>query len=195
MKLKEINWVAMAAGLMLLVGFFLPWIRVESIPDAIAGWQLGLYAPKLGAAYYAAYIVPVLGALLAVLSVKKPRVSGVLGTMTGALALGWGMFEVVRFLYTRTFAGLWLSVAAAALMFIGGLINWRRGRAAKAGAKAGAKASAKASGEIGDEKAKPRVAVEEDAAAEIPEEVPEEIPEMTEEDMNALDEALEGLDE
>ncbi len=188
MKLKEINWVAMAAGLMLLVGFFLPWIRVESIPDAVAGWQLGLYAPKLGAGYYAAYIVPVLGALLAVLSVKKPRWSGVLGTVTGALALGWGVFEVVRFLYTRTFAGLWLSVAAAALMFIGGLITWRRGRAAKAEAKA----YAKASGEIDEGKAKPRV---EAPAEELPEEVPEEIPEMTDEDMNALDEALEGLDE
>lgn len=189
MKLKEINWLAMTAGLMLLVGFFLPWIRLESVPQAIAGWQLGMYTPKLGSAYYAAYLVPVLGAVLTVLAVKKPRWASGVGVTTGAAILGWGVFEVVRFLYTRTFAGLWLSLAGAALMFIGGLITWKRGRSAKKESKAFAAAAEEV--EQGKKaKAKTKVVV-----AEVPEEVAEELPEMTDDDMKALDEALEGLDE
>lgn len=189
-KLKEINWVAMGAGLMLLVGFFLPWIRIESVPEAIAGWQLGIYSPKLGAAYYAAYLVPVLGALMAVLSVKKPRWASGVGIAAGATILGWGVFEVARFLYTRTFAGLWLSLAGAALMFIGGLITWKRGRAAKAEAKALAGAAKEI---VAASKGKSKAKV--DVAPAPAEEELEEMPEMSDEDMKALDEALEGLDE
>lgn len=189
MKLKEINWLALAAGLMLLVGFFLPWIRLETVPEAIAGWQLARFTPKIGSAYYAAYLVPVLGVLLSVLAVKKPRWASGLGIATGATVLGWGVFEVVRFLYTKTFAGLWLSLAGAALMFIGGLITWKRGRAAKKEEKA----FTAAKGEL--EQAKPKAKVVVAEAPEALEEVAEELPEMTEDDMKALDEALDGLDE
>ena len=189
MKLKEINWLAMAAGLMILVGFFLPWVRIESVPEAIAGWQLGIYTPKLGDAYYAAYAVPVLGALLAVLAVKKPSWASVLGVASGAAVLGWGVFEAVRFLYTKTFAGLWLSLAGAALMFVGGLITWKRGRSAKKEAKAHVDAAEAIEAARAKPAAKtPRVEV-------ANEDIPDELPELTDEDMNELDEALEGLDE
>ncbi len=194
MKWKEINWAALVGAVMLLVGFFLSWVRVEDIDSPLGGWELGLHVAKFGEAYYAAYAVPVLAVLLGVLAVKKPRWSTFLGLLMGFTALGWGMFEVVRLLYARTFAGLWVSVGGAALLFVAGLLSVRKARAAKKKSagnedESTKRESAKKDASKGESASASKVTVAEDSVA--PE---EDIPELTEAEEAELDAALAEFD-
>lgn len=125
---RDVHWVGLAGASILLAGFFLPWVRLDETKAPVAGWELGGHAAELGPAYYAVFLLPVLAFAVALLAVKRPRVAGGLGLTTGGVVLGWALFEVARVLYTRTFAGLWLSLLGAAVLFLGSLLTWRRGR-------------------------------------------------------------------
>ena len=129
--------------------------------------------------------------LIGGLSIKKPRWATGVGLTVGITILGWAIFEVVRLLYTRTFAGLWVSLLGAGLLFVGGLLTWRRGRKQK---KAAAEATVTLPGSTAGSKPirLEEPAPEPKARVEEPE---DPLPELTDDDMAELDAALGDIGE
>jgi hypothetical protein len=148
MTWKRINWPVLVASLVLLGGFFVPWLQIGDGESArvIAGYSIGSLAAVHGSGYYAAFLLPLLAVGMGVAAVKKPNVASWIAIATGASLLAWGLFEIARFLYLQTFFGLWIMVAGAMLAAFGGALTWRRAHVLVAQAKAAAKA-AKAAGD------------------------------------------------
>lgn len=135
-----------AAGL-LLIGFVVPWVRIHRGDEGfvvLAGFEIA----GLGGAYALVYLLPLLAIGMGATAVKKPSIASMLGSLTGAILVGWGLFEVGRFLYAQTFWGLWLSIGGALLAVVGGAFTWRHAHTAVAQAKAAAKAAREAAAEV-----------------------------------------------
>ena len=140
---RTINWPVLVAALVLLVGFFVPWIR---LPDGdseqlVSGASMGVIAARYGGGYYVVYLLPLLAIGMGVAAVKKPNWASILAILVGISLLVWGLFEIARFLFLQTSWGLWVTVAGAMLAAFGGALTWRRAHLLVAQAKAAAKAA------------------------------------------------------
>lgn len=140
---RAINWPVLVASLVLLVGFFVPWIR---LPDGdseqlVSGASMGVVAAQYGGGYYVVYLLPLLAIAMGVAAVKKPNWASILAIFVGISLLVWGLFEIARFLFLQTSWGLWVTVAGAMLAAFGGALTWRRAHLLVAQAKAAAKAA------------------------------------------------------
>jgi hypothetical protein len=143
MRWKQINWPVLVAALVLLVGFFVPWIR---IPDGdseqiVSGASMGVVADELGGAYYVVYLLPLFAIAMGVAAVKKPSWASMISIVVGVSLLVWGLFELARFLFLQTRWGLWVTAVGAMLAAFGGALTWRRAHLLVAQAKAAAKAA------------------------------------------------------
>lgn len=123
------------AGLLLVVGFFLPWIELPS--DSYSGLALVLddnrdIREAVGEARrWILLAIPILGIALTAIGFMGFRWSAAVAAGIGLLLIGYGIVTVVALFFQTTALGLWLIVAAAFLALGGGLVALVRARAAK----------------------------------------------------------------
>ncbi len=125
-RVKRMNLVVLAGSILVIGGFFSSWIGFEL--GQFSGFRLALEASRFGPQYSAAFLLPIMALVSALLSLKYKRISAGVATFTGAAAISWGVFEAARFLYNITFAGLWLTLVGCMVLFAGGLVTgqWTR---------------------------------------------------------------------
>lgn len=143
------------AGLMLVVGFFLPWIRLDAVNpqqaaqaggDTVAfvsGLEIAVGGDTLittaaGATPWAVlFLIPLFGAALAAVGFLGNRWSGVIGALLGLVIVLYGLVTVVMLFFRTTNYGLWVVLGGAFLAVAGGTIAWARRRSAPAKATKG----------------------------------------------------------
>ncbi|MFK7984565.1 MAG: hypothetical protein AB8I08_00915 [Sandaracinaceae bacterium] len=137
-----------AAGLMLVVGFFLPWIRLDAVNPQQAAQASGdtvafvsgleiavggdtLITTATGATPWAVlFLIPLFGAALAAVGFLGNRWSGVIGAVLGLVIVLYGLVTVVMLFFRTTSYGLWVVLGGAFLAVAGGTIAWARRRSA-----------------------------------------------------------------
>lgn len=125
-NLTNVNWVMLLGGLTLAASFFMPWMSAG--PDKIMnGMDVAAQTQSTGGSLAILYALPVLGLLIAGASLRSRKISAGLGIAAGVGMVGFGIYEVFRFLSTSTFYGMWLTLIAALLLLVGGAISghWR----------------------------------------------------------------------
>lgn len=132
---QALRGVVSLAGLGLLVGFFLPWLRFGQVA-AVSGLSLmvssgqavdALAGPSRGLLI----LIPACGAGLIACSAFGPRLSVVAGLTAGIAIFGVGLFTLARVFLETMGSGMWV-VAGSALLAVGAGIAGilRRGSAA-----------------------------------------------------------------
>jgi hypothetical protein len=145
------------SGLTLLVGFFLPWIRIPERPPAeeggeviaahmVNGLQLISEGNIGGAPPAFLLLVPILGALLSAAAFMGFRWAGHVAIGIASLLLLFGLWVMLTLFVQHTDLGLWITVGSTFISLLLGVITllWRRDRGAKAAPKPAAPAPAKA---------------------------------------------------
>ena len=123
------------AGLMLVVGFFLPWIEWDR--EAFSGLNLMLETdPGIREAVgetrrWILLGIPVLGVALTAIGFLGLRGSAAVGAAIGLLLIGYGVVTIVALFFQATAPGRWIIVGAALLALGAGLVALIRGRTAK----------------------------------------------------------------
>jgi hypothetical protein len=131
-RLRAGEWVAGISGLVLLVALFLPWYADDA--GSRTGWQsLGALDLVLAVVALAALAIPVLTAVHRVPAVPLAHQS--LTTLVGLLAV---VLVLIRVLNLPDWAdqrewGLWVALAAALGVVVGGLIAMRDERLTREG--------------------------------------------------------------
>lgn len=134
-----------AAGLLLLVGFFLPWVGIQSRPRAEAptevqrdlmnysGFELASSDDDFVRAAAGSdtqrnllWLIPVFGLALTAVGFLGFRWSGPLGALLGVLLVGYGAVTVVIIFFQNTRLGLWLILGGAFLAVAAGAISTLR---------------------------------------------------------------------
>ena len=118
------------AGLGLLVGFFLPWIRLGNTL-VLSGFSLSVSSGDAvdvvsGPSSALLFVVPVSAVALMVCAYLGHRISVWVALLSSVILLGYGAFTVVRLFLQSTGAGMWLVVGCAMLSFAVGLIGYGR---------------------------------------------------------------------
>lgn len=127
-----------AAGLLLLIGFFFPWLRLEG-PDNQANLVTGLDVVMAGdpviralvgqdAQRYVLLAIPLFGIALTAVGFLGVRFSGHIAAVLGILIVGYGMVMVVIFFFQKTGFGLWMILGGAFIAILAGLITFIRAR-------------------------------------------------------------------
>lgn len=127
-----------AAGLLLLIGFFFPWLRLEG-PDDQANLVTGLDVVMAGdpviralvgqdAQRYVLLAIPLFGIALTAVGFLGVRFSGHIASVLGILIVGYGMVMVVIFFFQKTGFGLWMILGGAFIAILAGLITFIRAR-------------------------------------------------------------------
>jgi hypothetical protein len=123
------------AGLLLVVGFFLPWIEWDR--EVYSGLNLMLDGdPGIREAVgetrrWILLAIPALGVALTAIGFLGFRWSAAVAAAIGLLLIGYGIVTVVALFFQTTALGLWLIVGASFLALGGGLIALVRARSAK----------------------------------------------------------------
>ncbi len=119
------------AGLLLLVGFFLPWLHFGPLRD-VSG--LDLVRANHEAIRHAIpetqrwilLVIPVLGLALTAVGFLGFRWSGIVGAVVGVLVIGYGVVTVVTIFFRTTAIGMWLMLGGSFLALgIGLFAIWR----------------------------------------------------------------------
>lgn len=139
------------AGLLLVVGFFLPWLRIE-LPAAggetvllreISGMNLVTDGePTIRALVgdtqrWLLLAIPVFGLALTAVGFLGFRWSGIVAAILGLSLVGYGVVTVVLFFFQKTALGLWLILGGTFLAVAAGMFTFLRAR--QASAKQGSK--------------------------------------------------------
>lgn len=125
-----------AAGLLLVIGFFLPWIQLPD--DSHSGLSLVFDTNRnvremVGETQrWILLVIPVLGVGLTAVGFMGFRWAGPVAVSIGLLLLAYGVVTVVMLFFQHTAEGLWLIVGGAFLSLSGGMLAWLRARSAKA---------------------------------------------------------------
>src|SRR5690606_11941207 len=125
------------AGLLLVVGFFLPWVQIDR--EMRSGLELDVESdPDVrdmvdDTQRWILLVIPVLGAALTAIGFLGVRGSGAAGTVVGFLLMAYGLVTVVLLFFQRTGLGLWLIVGATILALGAGLFAMLRARNASRG--------------------------------------------------------------
>ncbi len=128
-----------AAGLLLLIGFFLPWLRLEG-QDNQTNLVTGLDVVMAGdpvvralvgqdANRYVLLAIPLFGIALTAVGFLGIRYSDRIAAVLGILIVGYGMVMVVIFFFQKTGFGLWMILGGAFVSILAGLISFIRSRA------------------------------------------------------------------
>jgi len=119
MQPKKTSIALVAAGLVLLVGFFLPWIHIG--PVAISGWDL-VRSDQLTLFQKIVFsLCPIAGAGLALSALVGGRRTALVAVGAGVGVLGYTGYKIADAFFAITGLGLWLILAAAAVALIVGL--------------------------------------------------------------------------
>lgn len=129
-----------ASGLLLVVGFFLPWINLES--TTVSGLELvsssdPIIVALIGnqAQKWILLLIPVFGVALTAIGFLGVRYSGHISAALGVLIVGYGVVTVIIFFFQKTGIGMWLILGGAFIAISAGLITFLRTRAANEDAK------------------------------------------------------------
>ncbi len=123
------------AGLLLVVGFFLPWVQIDR--DMRSGLELVVSDDSDvrdmvdDTQRWILLIIPALGAALTAVGFMGLRGAGVVGAAIGFLLMAYGMITVVLLFFQQTGVGLWLIVGATILAVAAGLFAIVRARQSK----------------------------------------------------------------
>jgi hypothetical protein len=143
------------AGLLLLVGFFLPWVKLHSAPSDDAPEQVqrelvnynGLELASSDDDYIRAavgndtqrqllWLIPLFGLALTAVGFLGFRWSGAVSAILGLLLVGYGVVTVVIIFFQSTAYGLWLILLGAFMAVTAGTFAWARAHQARKSAKA-----------------------------------------------------------
>jgi len=124
------------SGLLLLVGFFLPWLKLEGdMLRSISGLNIVLPDDEVvralageGSQRYVLLLIPGFGIALTAIGFLGVRYSGRISAFLGILIVGYGMVTVVIFFFQRTGVGLWLILLGAFIAVTAGTITFIRSR-------------------------------------------------------------------
>jgi hypothetical protein len=110
-------------AVLVLAGFFFGWFGVdaEGFRLSVSGWEIAKVVREYGLWYLLLYLLPVGALAAAVVAVyNRPR-GAMIAAGTGGAFLLWAVIEVAKLLWRTTFIGLWLTVAGAIVLLVGGL--------------------------------------------------------------------------
>jgi uncharacterized membrane protein len=145
-RLRPADLLAGAAGVALLVVMFLPWYQVRGTPAAIAFFQGRGPTPQPAftrlSAWEAFSVIDILLALCALVAIAlvvvtatasgpaKPVAFTVLTTLAGLLATLLALFRAIAppHGYLERCYGVWVGLAAAVLMLVGGFLTMKDDR-------------------------------------------------------------------
>ncbi|MBX3276119.1 MAG: hypothetical protein KF729_38055 [Sandaracinaceae bacterium] len=125
------------AGLLLLVGFFLDWLKIEGPQGTETVSGLGLVMadhPVIrgligqGGQRYALLAIPAFGAALSAVGFLGVRYSGQIAAALGVLIVGYGVVTVLVFFFQKTGVGLWLVLGGAFVAIAAGFLTYARSR-------------------------------------------------------------------
>lgn len=139
------------AGLLLVIGFFLPWLRLE-MPAAdlsgmamikeITGMQLVFSDEPLIRAMggddtqrYLLLFIPAFGLAMTAVGFLGFRWSGVVAALMGLTLVGYGIVMFAVFFFQKTGLGLWLILGGAFLSVSAGVVSFLRSRQSGKSAK------------------------------------------------------------
>ncbi|HJL16507.1 MAG TPA: hypothetical protein RMH99_12670 [Sandaracinaceae bacterium LLY-WYZ-13_1] len=144
-----------AAGLCLLIGFFLPWVKIQSTPSdetpqevrrelvSYSGLELASTDDDFVRAAAGGdtqrqllWLIPLFGLALTAVGFLGFRWSGLVGAVLGLLLVGYGVVTVVMIFFQNTHYGLWLVLLGAFVAVSTGTLSWARAHRAKKATKA-----------------------------------------------------------
>jgi hypothetical protein len=116
------------AGLGLLIGFFLPWVKLGELVEA-SGFTLVVSSGQVieqlsGPHRLLLFVVPVSALLLLFTAIRGTRGTTVVAVMSGLFILGYGFYTLVRLFFESTGLGMWLVVGSALLALSVGLVSY-----------------------------------------------------------------------
>ncbi len=119
-----------AAGLGLVLGFFLPWVSIGGAA-AISGLGLLVTQGELvdlitGPYRILLFAVPLLGSGLLVGALSGHRITVWLALAAGIAVLSGGLYTVIRLFLSSTGLGMWVVVASALISLAVGLLTMGR---------------------------------------------------------------------
>ncbi len=116
-----------ACGAALLVGFFLPWVKVGAMLTVSGlglslaqGDMVGMVAGNSG---FLLFAIPTLGVVLIAGALLGHRFTSWLAVGGATMILGFGFYTVLRFFLQSTGFGMWVVVLATLLALTGGLLG------------------------------------------------------------------------
>ena len=129
---QALRAVVLVAGLGLLVGFFLPWLRFGQFA-VVSGLSLMVSSGQAvdalaGPARSMLILIPASGAALIAASWFGPRVAGFAALAGGLSILVFGLFTLARLFLETMGTGMWIVVAAALLALGAGVTGLTRSR-------------------------------------------------------------------
>jgi hypothetical protein len=118
--------VALVSGLLLVVGFFLPWRQATPLdPVSVTGLDIVLKGLMDPSTRYAVLAVPLVGIVLLIAGYVGRRSSLFVGLLAGVSLILVGAWQILSYLAESIGTGLWIVAGAALLALIGG-IPWQR---------------------------------------------------------------------
>lgn len=123
------------SGLSLLIGFFLPWFRVDADAEHQSGLTMMLGAPVAGMPAIVLVGVPILGALLSAGAFMGFRWTAHTAIGVASTLLGFGLWILLRLFVEHTALGLWVTVGGAFITLLLGVLTlmYTRDKAQKPG--------------------------------------------------------------
>jgi hypothetical protein len=115
------------SGLLLLVGFFLPWLKVGSLLT-VSGFGLVFASGDVvsfvsGTSRFMLILVPLLGALLLGGAIWGHRIAQWVALAGATLILGFGLINLIQMLLASTGLGMWLVTGAAITSLVVSLLG------------------------------------------------------------------------
>ncbi len=126
------------AGLLLLIGFFFPWLRLEAADgqfNLVTGLDVVMAGDPVVRALvgqdtqrYLLLLIPVFGVALTAVGFLGIRFSGQISAVLGILIVGYGMVTFIIFFFQRTGFGLWMILGGAFIAILAGVVTFVRAR-------------------------------------------------------------------
>ena len=123
--------VALAlAGLGLVVGFFLPWVRIGDVV-ILSGLTMALTGGEMvqalsGPLRAIVFVVPLAGLIMLATAIRGARAIGLAGLAGGLLVFATGVITLIRAFLDSTGAGMWVVVLSALTATAVGFVVYRR---------------------------------------------------------------------
>lgn len=122
------------SGLLLVIGFFLPWLNLGPELGSLSGFEIitsdnRAVLHAAGDHRWILLLIPVLGLALTAIGYLGFRWSGIVGAVVGLLVIGYGAVTVVMLFFRTTAIGIWLILIGAFIAVGVGVFSVIRARA------------------------------------------------------------------
>lgn len=107
MEPKQSRTLIAVAGLVLLLGFFLPWISFGGL--GVSGWY---FASNAGASAFI-WLVPVGGMAMLATALTGSRYARATSAVVGLALVGYAVVKTVHSFFATTGIGLWMVILGA----------------------------------------------------------------------------------